>query len=175
VSVIQQALAHRPASRCALLQASQAAAHPFAFCLPPSASVSLFGVTASFQLGPAPIMAPCDALRGQGQRCVRPTHATQHFQYEHSHFVGSRFVSAAHATPPIDDPRALVAHPASTNGPEETGVSRRPNRFGGEHGLLGCLLAARHFVPRIGHVLIPLTPLSPPSRAPAVLSHPPAR
>jgi hypothetical protein len=93
VSVIQQALAHQPTSRCALLQALQAAAHPFAFCLPPSASVSLFGVTASFQLGPAPIIAPCDALRGQGQRCVRPTHATQHFQYEHPHFVGSRFVT----------------------------------------------------------------------------------
>jgi len=116
VSLIQQALTCQPAFRCALLQAWQSAAHPFAFCPPPSASVFTFGVTASFRLGPAPIIAPCDALRGQGQRCVRPTHATQHFpSYEYPHFVGSRFLmDAAFATLPVDDPRALVAHPAST-------------------------------------------------------------
>jgi len=112
VSVIRRALTRQPTSRCALLQASRNAAHPFAFCQPPSASVSFFGVTVSFQLGPAPIIAPCDALRGQGQRCVRPTHATQHFQYEHSHSVGSRFVNAAYATPPVERPKGACGAPS---------------------------------------------------------------
>jgi len=74
----------------------------------------LFGVTASVQLFPALIDASCDAPRGQGQRCVRPTYATQHFQIRAPALRGLPVCSTACATPPIDEPRALVAHPAST-------------------------------------------------------------